>query len=159
MQLLLQLALLLRQQSALRQVQPQFVAALTSPSLLMVQMAVALLLMFGRKMEPQLEPILQHTVVLLWPITMLITCVFTSNAGCVSTNNITSNSITITVNTSSTPSVSISAANTTICAGTAITFTAAPINGGTSPTYQWYKNNSPIPGATSVSYSTAYSSK
>jgi hypothetical protein len=85
---------------------------------------------------------------------MLITCVFTSNAGCVSTNNITSNSITITVNTSSTPSVSISTANTTICAGTAITFTAAPINGGTSPTYQWYKNNNPISGATSVSYST-----
>ncbi len=84
----------------------------------------------------------------------VITCVFTSNAGCVSTNNITSNSITITVNTSSTPSVSISAANTTICAGTAITFTAAPINGGTSPTYQWYKNNNPISGATNVSYST-----
>jgi hypothetical protein len=85
----------------------------------------------------------------------VITCIFTSSAGCVSTNNITSNSITITVNTSSTPSLSISATNTTICAGTAITFTATPVNGGSIPAYQWYKNNNPISGATSVTYLTS----
>jgi hypothetical protein len=85
----------------------------------------------------------------------VITCLFTSSLACVSANNITSNSITIVVNVSSTPSVSISTANTTICAGTNITFTATPNNGGSNPMYQWYKNNNPISGATSVTYSTA----
>jgi hypothetical protein len=88
----------------------------------------------------------------------VITCVFTSNAVCVSANNITSNSITLTVNPSSTPGVSISTANTTICAGNNITFTATPVNGGTSPAYQWYKNNNPIAGATALTYTTSTAS-
>jgi hypothetical protein len=85
----------------------------------------------------------------------IITCVFTSNAGCVTANNIVSNGITITVNPSSTPNVSISTPNSTICAGTNITFTAAPTNGGSNPVYQWYKNNNIIPGATSFTYNTS----
>lgn len=85
----------------------------------------------------------------------VITCVFTSNATCVSANNITSNAITITVNPSVTPSISISTNNTTICAGTSITFTSTPANGGTTPAYQWYKNNNIIAGATNVNYTTS----
>ncbi|HRG59481.1 MAG TPA: FG-GAP-like repeat-containing protein, partial [Bacteroidia bacterium] len=85
----------------------------------------------------------------------VITCIFTSNAGCVTANNITSNSITINVNPSVTPSITISTNNTTICAGTSITFTSTPANGGTTPGYQWYKNNNIIAGATSANYTTS----
>jgi hypothetical protein len=49
-------------------------------------------------------------------------------------------------------SVSISASATSICAGTPITFTALPINGGAAPTYQWYNGLIAINGATSVTY-------
>ncbi len=40
----------------------------------------------------------------------------------------------------------------TISSGTNVTFTASPTNGGSSPTYKWYKNNVVIGGATNVTY-------
>ena len=40
----------------------------------------------------------------------------------------------------------------TITAGTNVTFTAAPTNGGTAPTYEWFKNDVLIGGATSATY-------
>ena len=50
-------------------------------------------------------------------------------------------SATITVNPIVVPFVNISAAGgTTICAGAAADFTALPVNGGTSPVYQWAVN-------------------
>ncbi len=39
-----------------------------------------------------------------------------------------------------------------ICIGGSIRFTAVPVNAGPSPTYQWYKNNVLIPGATGIAY-------
>ena len=66
-----------------------------------------------------------------------------------------SGSAIITVNTAVTPSVIISAnSGSTICSGTSVTFTAAPTNGGASPTYQWKKNGSNV-GAGGASYTDA----
>jgi endo-1,4-beta-D-glucanase Y len=82
------------------------------------------------------------------------TVTMTSNASCLSTASVTSSPTVITVNAPVTPSVTINASTTTICAGTSITLTAAPTNGGTNPTYQWKKSGAAITGATSMSYTT-----
>ena len=69
----------------------------------------------------------------------VISCVLTSNAACATSNNATSNSITINISSFITPTVSI-VANPTgpICPGKPITFTVTGTSGGgNSPTYQW----------------------
>jgi len=81
--------------------------------------------------------------------------VLTSNAPCVSPTTATSPGVTMTVNPTVIPSVAISATATTICAGTAVTFTATPSNGGTTPAYQWSKNAATIAGATNSTYVTS----
>ncbi len=82
-----------------------------------------------------------------------IRVVMTSTAACTTANPVTSNTISETVTTNVTPSVSI-AGSTTSCAGSPVTFTATPTNGGT-PTYQWQKNGSAISGATGSTYTGA----
>ncbi len=60
------------------------------------------------------------------------------------------NSITETVTTYLPPAVAITASGTDICSGASVTFSAAVVNGGTNPSYQWKKNgvntgtNSPV---------------
>lgn len=71
-------------------------------------------------------------------------CVMTSSEQCVSQAKDTSNTINMTVNPNLTPSVSIVATKTTICAGDTVTFMATPVNGGSSPTYQWKVNGSNV---------------
>ena len=70
-----------------------------------------------------------------------IVCEMTSNAACASPQTATSNTITMTVNLTVTPSVFITSnPSSPICAGTSVTFTAVPMNGGSNPIYQWKKN-------------------
>jgi hypothetical protein len=81
-----------------------------------------------------------------------VTCVMTSNADCVTGSPATSNTITMTVNPSVAASVNIAPTATNICAGTNVTFTATPTNGGTTPSYQWKLNGVNV-GTNSPTYS------
>ena len=70
----------------------------------------------------------------------VVTCVLVSNINCAENNPATSNQVLMTVNPMLTASVTISAGTTTVCAGTSVTLTAIPVNGGGSPAYVWRVN-------------------
>ena len=85
--------------------------------------------------------------------TITVTPTYTNNSvSCVGTPR----TFTITVNPTITASVSIVANANPICSGSSVTFTATPTNGGTAPTYQWYKNSISIFGATSSTYNATF---
>jgi hypothetical protein len=80
--------------------------------------------------------------------------VMTSSLACANPSTATSNAITMVVTGSVAPSVSIAAnPGNTICAGTNVTFTATPTNGGT-PSYQWKLNGNNV-GTNSNTYQNA----
>ncbi|MFH1296098.1 MAG: FISUMP domain-containing protein [Bacteroidota bacterium] len=87
----------------------------------------------------------------------VIWCELTSNATCATGNPATSNSITMTVNPNLPVNITIAASANPVCSGTSVTFTATPVNGGSSPVYQWKVNgvnagsNSPTFSYTPVS--------
>jgi Secretion system C-terminal sorting domain len=84
----------------------------------------------------------------------VVTCVFTSNATCAVPSQLTSGGITMNIQPVVTPSVLISASTSTvICAGTSVTFTATPSNGGT-PSYQWKVNGNNV-GMNSTTFTTS----
>ncbi len=62
-----------------------------------------------------------------------------------------SDAFSVTATAPVTPAITISATNTTICAGASVTFTATPTNGGSTPVYSWKKN-----GITAGTNSPAY---
>ncbi len=61
-------------------------------------------------------------------------------------------SVNVEIGTPVTPSISITASATTICAGTNVVFTATAVNGGNTPKYQWQLNGNNV-GANSNTYS------
>ncbi len=69
-----------------------------------------------------------------------VICVMTSSENCVTGSPASSAPIHITVYPTVTASVSISASDTSICAGTPVTFSTTPANGGSTPSYQWKVN-------------------
>ena len=83
----------------------------------------------------------------------VVTVRLTSNAACRSVDTTNSTGVTMSVN--AVQNISVSAAanpGSTICAGTNVTFTATPVNGGGTPVYQWRKNGTNV-GTNSVNYS------
>ncbi|RXR22438.1 hypothetical protein [Flavobacterium stagni] len=72
---------------------------------------------------------------------------------CLIGSSISSNEITMTVLPYTPVSVSIVASATTICAGTSVTFTATPTNGGSTPSYQWKVNGNNV-GTDNALYTT-----
>jgi hypothetical protein len=75
-----------------------------------------------------------------------------SSLTCVTTPSANSNNVTMTVNTSLTPSVTVSTASTTVCPSVPVVFNSSITNGGSAPQYQWMLNGSNITGATTSSY-------
>lgn len=80
--------------------------------------------------------------------------VMTSSETCVLPATATSSTVSIIVNPFLTPSVSIAASSTQICTGSPITFTATPVNGGTTPAYQWKLNGNNV-GSNSSTYTSS----
>jgi hypothetical protein len=81
-----------------------------------------------------------------------IKCRMNSQELCLGVVETMSNIIIMTVNPLNPVSISISASTNNICNGTPVAFTAVPVNGGATPSYQWKKNNTNISGTTAASY-------
>jgi uncharacterized protein (TIGR02145 family) len=81
----------------------------------------------------------------------VVTCLLTSSlTSCISNNPALSNSILMVIDSVLIVNISINPSSNPVCAGTSVTFTATPVNGGTTPSYQWKVNgintgtNSPV---------------
>ena len=72
-----------------------------------------------------------------------------NNNNCIGTSNTT----TLSVTTSATPTINISESQNNVCSGTSINYTSNITNGGTAPAYQWRVNGTPVSDATSPTYS------
>ena len=78
----------------------------------------------------------------------------TSSLACVTVPTVTSQPLTFAVDAKLPVSVSIRSNDTTVCAGTAVTFEALPVNPGVTPSYIWKVNGGTV-GTNSASYTYA----
>ena len=78
--------------------------------------------------------------------------VMTSDLGCVSDNPATSNTVTMIVNDILPVSVSLVADQNNVCEGTIVSFFPIPVEGGSSPTYEWYVNGNFAANGDTYSY-------
>ena len=70
----------------------------------------------------------------------VVTCVMISSEPCTGGIPVTSNAVAMTVYPYLEVGVSIASPVNHVCAGTPVTVTATPVNGGNSPSYQWMVN-------------------
>jgi gliding motility-associated-like protein len=82
----------------------------------------------------------------------LVTCVLTNPFSCNPVTTAISNIITANVVSTIIPSITITATTSSACSGTPVNFSAAALNAGINPTYQWKVNGNPV-GA-GLTYST-----
>jgi hypothetical protein len=83
----------------------------------------------------------------------VISCALTSSVTCPTPATTTSTGITMVVNPSVTPTISITATTDSVTiTGQFVTFYATATYGGSATTFQWYVNGTAVPGATNASY-------
>lgn len=83
----------------------------------------------------------------------VITCELASSETCLAKAKDTSDAIKMTIEQWLTPTVTtVISPDDTVCAGTSVTFTATPVNGGTTPAYKWMLNGATV-GTNSATYS------
>ncbi|MEI6436899.1 MAG: hypothetical protein WCP32_18900, partial [Bacteroidota bacterium] len=70
----------------------------------------------------------------------VVICEMTSSASCVSSNTVQSSPIVITVTSELPVSVNIQASSNPVCSGQPVVYSAAVVNGGNFPIYQWMVN-------------------
>jgi uncharacterized protein (TIGR02145 family) len=80
-----------------------------------------------------------------------VTCILTSSEQCATGNPAFGNTITMTVNNILPVSIIVNVSSNPVCAGTSVTSTALPMNGGTNPSFQWKVNGVNV-GTNSTSY-------
>jgi uncharacterized protein (TIGR02145 family) len=80
-----------------------------------------------------------------------VTCILTSSEPCASGNPASGNTITMTVNDILPVSITVTVSSNPVCAGTSVTSTALPMNGGTNPSFQWKVNGVNV-GTNATSY-------
>jgi hypothetical protein len=74
-----------------------------------------------------------------------------SSMSCPSSTAVVSAATIISVTPRVTPDITVQASSTAICSGSPVTYTATAFNGGTSPTYTWFKNGIQV-GTDSTEY-------
>jgi uncharacterized protein (TIGR02145 family) len=70
----------------------------------------------------------------------IVSCVVTSTESCITNNPASSNQVVMTVNTNFPAGVAVTASANPFCESSSVSFSAIPVNGGPSPTFQWTVN-------------------